>query len=233
MRASAVVAGRQSCLAMISAAILTSSAFEDASRSLAARILSSSPVRIDCAPALQRPADRLRLEDADAGRGPGGVGQHAVLFVEQHVDEVLGSRQRVLHPRARTARAGDRRSAFVDEAARGVDVRQIEDLDLRPHLVLLQLPRQVVDQRDEIVVDAERELTEPVASEAMSGFRYTAPRRAPRRRAPRPPVENWMIMPGQCLRTPSCTAGELRHVRRRGLVVIANVEVAPAVAPAS
>src|SRR6185437_3252441 len=46
--------------------------------------------------------------------------------------------------------------------------------------------------------------TEPVASEAMSGFRCSiAPRAAGSR--PRPPVENCTIMPGQCLRTPSCT----------------------------
>jgi hypothetical protein len=46
--------------------------------------------------------------------------------------------------------------------------------------------------------------TEPVASDAMSGLRPSmAPRAACSR--PRPPVENWMIMPGQCLRTPSCT----------------------------
>src|SRR5688572_4256551 len=48
-------------------------------------------------------------------------------------------------------------------------------------------------------------LTEPVASEAMSGFSLIA---APRSSAarPRPPVENWMIMPGQCLRMPACTS---------------------------
>src|SRR5687767_4336578 len=48
-------------------------------------------------------------------------------------------------------------------------------------------------------------LTEPVASEAMSGFSLIA---APRSSAarPRPPVENWIIMPGQCLRMPACTS---------------------------
>jgi hypothetical protein len=47
-------------------------------------------------------------------------------------------------------------------------------------------------------------LTEPVASDAISGFRYRALPRALGSR-PRPPVENWMIIPGQCLRTPSWT----------------------------
>src|SRR5687768_8093071 len=47
-------------------------------------------------------------------------------------------------------------------------------------------------------------LTEPVASDAISGFRYSiAPRFCCSR--PRPPVENCTIMPGQCLRTPSWT----------------------------
>src|SRR5688572_28524577 len=48
-------------------------------------------------------------------------------------------------------------------------------------------------------------LTEPVASEAMSGLSLIA---APRSSAarPRPPVENWMIMPGQCFRMPACTS---------------------------
>src|SRR6185437_13737739 len=46
--------------------------------------------------------------------------------------------------------------------------------------------------------------TDPVASDAMSGLRYSiAPRAAWSR--PRPPVENCTIIPGQCLRTPSCT----------------------------
>jgi hypothetical protein len=46
--------------------------------------------------------------------------------------------------------------------------------------------------------------TEPVASEAMSGRSHNmAPRSSSLR--PRPPVENWMIMPGQCFRTPSWT----------------------------
>ena len=40
-------------------------------------------------------------------------------------------------------------------------------------------------------------LTEPVESEAMSGLRYSAQPRAEGSR-PRPPVENWTIMPGQC-----------------------------------
>src|SRR5687768_12708443 len=44
--------------------------------------------------------------------------------------------------------------------------------------------------------------TEPVASDAMSGLRYSiAPRCAGSR--PRPPVENCTMIPGQCLRTPS------------------------------
>ena len=47
--------------------------------------------------------------------------------------------------------------------------------------------------------------TDPVASEAMSGLRWSALPRAEGSR-PRPPVENCTIMPGQCLRTPACTA---------------------------
>src|SRR3954452_12348912 len=46
--------------------------------------------------------------------------------------------------------------------------------------------------------------TEPVDSEAMSGFSDRALPRAAGSR-PRPPVENCTIIPGQCRRTPSCT----------------------------
>src|SRR5215211_5742602 len=49
--------------------------------------------------------------------------------------------------------------------------------------------------------------TDPVESEAMSGFRCSEEPRALGSR-PRPPVENWTIMPGQCCRTPSCTAAK-------------------------
>ena len=46
--------------------------------------------------------------------------------------------------------------------------------------------------------------TEPVASEAMSGLSESMPPRS--RPVPeRPPVESWVIMPGQCLRMPSST----------------------------
>jgi len=48
-------------------------------------------------------------------------------------------------------------------------------------------------------------LTDPVLNDAMSGRSSSAlPREAGSR--PRPPVENCTIMPGQCRRTPSCTA---------------------------
>src|SRR4051794_35150895 len=46
--------------------------------------------------------------------------------------------------------------------------------------------------------------TEPVDSDAISGFRYRALPRAAWSR-PRPPVENWTIIPGQCLLIPSWT----------------------------
>src|SRR3982750_1044666 len=48
-------------------------------------------------------------------------------------------------------------------------------------------------------------LTEPVESEAMSGFRYSAEPRADGSR-PRPPVENCTIIPGQRFSTPAFTA---------------------------
>ncbi len=47
-------------------------------------------------------------------------------------------------------------------------------------------------------------LTDPVLSDAISGFSSSAFPRDDGSR-PRPPVENWMIIPGQCLRMPSCT----------------------------
>ena len=58
----------------------------------------------------------------------------------------------------------------------------------------------------------------------MSGFSDSMPPRS--RPAPeRPPVETWVMMPGQCLRMPSSTCGEALWRRRRRLVVVAHVQV--------
>ncbi len=73
-------------------------------------------------------------------------------------------------------------------------------------------------------------LTDPVESDAMSGRRSSALPRAEGSR-PRPPVENCTIIPGQCLRTPSCTwansAGSLEGVSS-GLRTWMWTSVAPA-----
>ena len=50
-------------------------------------------------------------------------------------------------------------------------------------------------------------LTEPVASDAMSGRCCSELPRSYALR-PRPPVENCTIMPGQCLRMPACTTAK-------------------------
>ena len=67
-------------------------------------------------------------------------------------------------------------------------------------------------------------MTEPVASDAMSGFKSSIEPRFSSSR-PRPPVENCTIMPGQWRLTPACTRSKRAGIRGRRARVVAHVNV--------
>src|SRR5262245_25556975 len=73
--------------------------------------------------------------------------------------------------------------------------------------------------------------TEPVASDAMSGLRYSMEPRSESPR-PRPPVENCTIMPGQCFLTPSCTRAK-RSGSEEGRPASSRTWICTSAAPAS
>ncbi len=95
----------------------------------------------------------------------------------------------------------------IDEPAGAMDVGEIEDLDLGRDGMLLHARRQIDDQRRMV---SRRRWSKIDGARRERGHvgpmdEAEAPRAGSR---PRPPVENCTIMPGQCLRTPSCTAAK-------------------------
>ena len=75
-------------------------------------------------------------------------------------------------------------------------------------------------------------LHEPVESEAMSGFSCSMPPRS-EPLPERPPVENWMIMPGAVLAHPLLHLGEQRGIAEVGVSSGLRTWICTRVAPAS